>query len=574
MGKPRVARSLAGAASALLLAVPPSAAQDRITRVSVDSNGGEANSSSAYVGVAVSLDGRFVAFDSFASNLVPADTNDIGDVFVHDRATGVTVRVSVDSSGVEGDWLSFHPAMSKDGRFVAFESEASNLVPGDANDDRDVFVHDRDPDENGVFDEGNGVTARVSVDSNGVEGNGDSRNPSLSGDGNLVAFDSDADNLVGGDANGDSDVFVHNRSTGKTTRVSKASDGSAGNNSSYDPSISQDGAFVAFASSASDLVPNDTNGVSDIFVRDRLNHLTSRVSIDSAGVEGNSWSYSCAISADGQIVAFVSYSDNLVAGDSNGDVDVFVHARATGVTTRVSLDSSGVEAEYGSHSPSISADGRYVAFVTGSDNLVPGDSNQAYDVFVHDRSTGETTVSSANCLGDLGDYSSYFPSISGDGLLVAFASEAENLISGDTNERQDVFVHDRTAVEPDASWNNYGAGFPGTNGVPSLTASADPVLGTSITIDVGNSLGLFTVGFVLVGADDASIPTNDGGTILVDFLFIVPIAVWPAGASFAADVPPEPALCGESFYLQAIEFDDGAQYGLSFTAGLELLLGH
>ena len=233
------------------------------TRVSVASDGTQAND--ACGDASISADGRFVAFDSAASNLVPGDTNGHEDVFVHDRQTGQTTRVSVASDGTQGNDLSDYPSISGDRRFVAFESFASNLVPGDTNGYEDVFVHDRQT----------GQTSRVSVASDGTQGNSTSEDPSIGGDGRFVAFESHASNLVPGDSNGSLDIFVHDRQTGLTTRVSVASDGTQSDSYSRDPSISADGRFVAFQSQATNLVAGDTNDVTDVFVHDRVAVVTS-----------------------------------------------------------------------------------------------------------------------------------------------------------------------------------------------------------------------------------------------------------------------------------------------------------
>jgi Tol biopolymer transport system component len=174
-----------------------------------------------------------------------------------------TERVSVGPGGIEGNNASNAPSISGNGRYVAFESLSTNLVAGDGNGVIDIFVHDRNT----------ATTTRVSVDSLGNEGNGDSNFPSISSDGRYVAFESDADNLigVGNDTNGSTDIFVHDLQTGETTRVSVDSTGTQGDNHSYSPSISSDGKFVAFQSDADNLigVGNDTNGTTDVFVDDR-----------------------------------------------------------------------------------------------------------------------------------------------------------------------------------------------------------------------------------------------------------------------------------------------------------------
>jgi hypothetical protein len=560
--------------------VASAVAQEATTRVSVDSTGLEGN----FGGEApvISADGETVAFLSWADNLVASDTNGVADVFVHDRSTGVTERVSVDSSGVEGSGNYFDsgipptpPSISADGQVVAFSSYATNLVVGDRNNCMDVFVHDRST----------GITERVSVSSSGAEGDWDSYNASISADGQIVAFESFARNLVAGDTNGIRDVFIHDRSTGITERVSVDSSGAERNNVSSSfypllgPRISADGQLVVFTCDSSNLVAGDTNGTWDVFVHDRSTGITERVSVDSSGAEGDEASFDASISADGQAVAFQSRADNLVSRDSNDRQDVFVHERATGITERVSVDSSGVEADgeadWEGVAPSLSADGAIVTFSSWAYDLVAGDTNGTPDVFVHDRSTGETTVVSTGC-GILGDSFSVLPSISADGTLVAFESTADNLVVGDTNGSDDVFVHDRTIVDgPDASWSNYGAGYPGTLGEPSLTARNDPVLGTTLTIDLANSLGKWTVGFLMAGQSRESLPTNLGGTLLVgDLVLFLPLPLPITGAFLDADIPADPAICGFVLDAQAIELDPGASKGVSFTPGIELLFGH
>jgi Tol biopolymer transport system component len=556
----------------LLTSAAGASAQAALTRVSVDSYGAEADGDSAWNRPAFSSDGRFVAFASYATNLVYGDYNGVADVFVFDRASSVTVRVSIDSAGVEGNGDSYSASISGDGRFVAFTSWANNLVATDTFAFSDVFVHDRDPDVNGIFDEGNGITLRVSVRTNGTQANGNSGNPSISRDGTLVAFDSVASNLVAGDRNGVKDVFVHDWVVAQTTRVSLNSSGGEANDQSFSPAISPDGQVVAFVSSANDLVLADKNGVDDVFVHERATGLTEKASVDSAGNAANNWSAGASLSDDGSIVAFYSWADNLVASDKNGSGDVFVHDRATGVTERVSVDSSGTAANGYSLLPSLSSDGSVVAFESGADNLVAHDVNGFDDVFVHDRTTGATTIASMNGLGAIGDGYSAGPALTSDGRFVAFASYATNLITTDTNLQGDVYVLDRS-VNQDASWNNYGAGYPGTLGIPSLTASADPVFGTTINVDVGNSLGLATPGLLFAGLSPASIPTSAGGTLLVNFVLMVPLVVSAGGESLPATIPYDPAFYGVQVCLQVLEADSGAAHKLSFTPGLALIFG-
>jgi Tol biopolymer transport system component len=412
---------------AFLLATPTDASAQTTERVSVDSAGTQGNGSSILA--AISADGRFVAFSSDASNLVPGDTNEVSDVFVYDRQTRTIERVSVDSSGNEGNGGSLLPAISADGRFVVFQSDATNLVPADTNGVSDVFVYDRQTR----------TTERVSVDSAETQANSFSYFPALSADGRFVAFASYATNLVAGDTNEGWDVFVHDRQARSTERVSMDSAGNQGNGWSQNPAISADGRFVAFNSSSTNLVPADTNGVYDTFVHDRQTGTTERVSVDSAGTEWNGSSdRRPVISADGRVVAFASYANNLAF------LDVFVHDRQTRTTERLSADNPDVQGRY---APSISADGRFVAFVSPARIWSPGDRGSFRFVFVHDRSTGITERVSVNSAGIEGN-GSLRPAISADGRFIAFESGDSDLVPGDTNGLSDVFVRD---YDPDAA---------------------------------------------------------------------------------------------------------------------------
>jgi Tol biopolymer transport system component len=313
-----------------------------------------------------------------------------------------------------------------------------------------------------------GITERVSVASDGAEANSGSLDSAISAEGRHIAFWSEASNLVPGDTNGVYDVFVRDRATGRTTRVSVASDGAEGSGNSYDPAISADGRHVAFLSQSSNLVPGDTNGVQDVFVHDREDGITERVSVASDGAEGDRISALCAISADGRYVTFHSTATNLVPGDTNAAHDVFVHDRETGITERVSVSSDGAEGNGISLAPAISADGRYVAFYSAAFNLVSGDANGVNDVFVHDRETGITERVSVSSDGSGGNAGSLVPAISADGRYVAFYSSAFNLVPGDTNGvSTDIFVHDRgtetterVSVASDGTEANASSDFP------------------------------------------------------------------------------------------------------------------
>jgi Tol biopolymer transport system component len=427
----KVVTALAAACLGGTLVVSLAYSAVALERVSVSSNGAQGNHDS--YDWSISPDGRSVPFVSEATNLVAGDTNGATDVFVRDRRAESTERVSVNSSAAQGNGDSEGGSLSADARYVAFYSGASNLVAGDTNDTDDVFVRDRQT----------GRTERISVNSSAAQSDGSSSGGSVSADGRYVAFDSEATNLVAGDTNGRWDVFVRDPRTGRTERVSVNSGAAQASHDSYDGSVSADGRYVAFESVAANLVAGDTNGATDVFVHDRHTGRTERVSVTSGSAQGNGDSDGGALSADGRYVAFFSVAANLVAGDTNGTGDVFLRDRRTGRTERISVNSSGVQGNGSSAAPSLSAHGRHVAFVSGASNLVCGDTNGTGDVFLRDRRTGRTKRISVDRTGAQGNGWSAGPSLSADGRHVAFTSVASNLVAGDTNGKMDAFVMTR-----------------------------------------------------------------------------------------------------------------------------------
>jgi hypothetical protein len=434
------------------------------TRISIATGGTQGNGNSEYP--AIAPDGGYVAYQSAASNLVNGDTNEVSDIFVRDEVGSQTVRVSVDSNGSQALGVSEFPSISVTGRWVVFESTASNLVDDDTNDETDIFLHDRDTDADGIYDEAGFIsTRRISVDSNGVEADGSSSHAWFSPDGRFVAFHSLASNLVSGDTNAAQDIFVRDLQTNTTVRVSVSSNGTQGNFESYYPSLSTSGRFVVFQSLASDLVSGDSNDMADIFVHDRDSDAdgtfdeagavkTTRLSVDSNGMQSDNNSYFPSITGDGRYVVFYSYATNLISSDTNFVSDVFLHDRDTDAdgsydeagsisTTRISLSSSGQEVNDDSYSyRSISEDGRFVAFHSMASNLASGDTNGVSDVYLHDNQTGITSRISVASNGTEGDNDSYFPAITANGKYVVFQSNATNLVSTDTNDAWDSFLHE------------------------------------------------------------------------------------------------------------------------------------
>ncbi len=410
--------------------------------VSVGYDGSESNESSQYP--CISGDGTFVAFHSDASNLIPpipGDTNNRKDVFLYDLWTDGIELVSVSTDGDQADYGSRNPSVNHDGAVVAFASDAMNFTSLGANGFSDVYVRDRaaSPRETNI----------VSVSFTGGMSDGYSGNPSVSADGRFVAFYSEATNLVSGDTNGTADVFVRDLETGTTERVSLSGDGVQGNGASLYPSISPDGRFVAFHSYAANLVPNDTNEAADVFVHDRDTGETTRVSVATDGSQGElvinpggaPESIYPSISSDGLYIAFQSDAETLVPGDTNTCGDVFLHDRLNGKTWRISVQSDGTQGTGHCLRPAISADGWRIAFEATGDVMFGDDTNLEDDIYVHDWATRETTTRvSITHDGSQADHQANRPSISADGNAVAFHSNSTNLVPGGSDLLSDIYV--------------------------------------------------------------------------------------------------------------------------------------
>jgi hypothetical protein len=436
----RVGPVAAGFLVAPLLATglsdPAAATPPAFDRVSVSGTGeqGDQHSSAA----TMSGDARYVVFHSTSTDLVPGDTNNISDVFLHDRRAHSTIRVSVSSTGTQADGFSYDSVVSGNGRYVAFGSTATNLVPDDTNGIADVFVHDVQT----------GTTSRVNVDDAGAQAgvgpgiDGESNSQvTISADGRYVAFHSGADNLVPGDTNGAVDVFVHDRKNASTTRVSVTRAGTQSRHGGFNPALSADGQHIAFLSDSPDLVRGDTNGIGDVFVRDLRTGTNSRVSVSSTEqqtVDGETYRAYVAISANGQFVAFTSSATTLVPDDTNRRYDVFLRDRRAGETHRISQATTGEQADNDSNAPAISGNGRIVAFQSDAGNLTP-DSIRGTALFTRDWRAGTTRMIPASQVISY-PYASGFPSLSSNGRHIAFAALDSDLVPGDTNNATDVFV--------------------------------------------------------------------------------------------------------------------------------------
>jgi Ca2+-binding RTX toxin-like protein len=462
--------------------LPASAAPGATTRVSVANDGSQVNGGSG--SPSISADGKAVVFASSATNLVPGDTNNAFDIFLRDLAANTTTRVSVANDGSQANGGSFSPSISADGKAVVFESSASNLVPGDTNDAFDIFVRDLVAN----------TTTRVSVANDGSQGNGNTFSASINADGTAVAFDSRALNLVPNDTNNAADIFVRNLAANTTTRVSVGANGTQGDRESGLPSISAAGTRVAFRSLATNLVPQtlpETTNFADVFVRDLVANTTTQASVAPDGSPGNGDSSEPSLSADGTDVAFGSLATNLVPqsvplplpvplpGSSRNFRDIFVRDLVANTTTQASVAPDGSPANNDSFgSTSLSADGTDVAFGSFATNLVPGDTNNREDLFVRDLVARTTTRESVATDGAQANGNSPAGSLSADGTDVAFGSNASNLVPGDTNQDFDVFVHELQVA--DSTTTTTVAPTTTTTVAPTTTTTVAPTTTTTV----------------------------------------------------------------------------------------------
>ena len=572
MGSRRRSRRVVVSSSFLIASFGAGAHAQSTVRIDIANDGTE--STGAAMEVDVCDDGTRVVFASYADGLDPADVNGHEDVLLRDLVAGTTTLVSVRTSGKQAIGDSRRPRISGDGKFVAFDSDARNLVNFDTNGVTDVFLHDL------VL----GTTKRVSVASDGTEGDGPSGLVAISGDGNRVLFRSDAKNLVAGDTNGFTDLFLRDVAAGSTIRVSTAADGTEADSATVSGDMSRDGQIVLMMSYADNLVTGDTNEICDVFVHDLVAGTVVRASVDSNGGElvwggGNPYlPDGNAISPDGRLVAFPSFVSDLASGDDNNAVDVFLRDLTAGTTTAISVDSAGSFSPmeypiYGVHADGISDDGRFILMEGAALELAAHErtGRNLDDVYIRDRTLSMTTRQSDDPGGDSGDAPSMNARMSIDGLQVVFVSQATNLIGGHPTSGKCAFLVTRTPRAGSAS--EYGTGFPGSLGVPSLALSVPPVLNTPDDLLLGNSFGGWTPALLVIGLQSAQLPTSLGGDLLVLPHWTVFVAVPPGGLDSAMVVPPEERLASLSVYVQALELDPGAAKGVSFSAGLEVRAG-
>ncbi len=525
----------------------------------------------------VSANGRFVVFWSTSTDLVPNDSNGQFDVFLRDLANDSTTLVSIDSNGNQGNGASTPGPITPDGRYILFNSKASNLVPNDTNFHYDVFLRDRVTSS----------TSRESVGTFGVQGNSDSFAAAISDDGRWVLFSSWAGTLVAGDSNIAYDVFLRDRTTGVTTRESLRSDGAEGNGDSFAVAMSADQRYVLFNSDATNLVPGDTNGSRDVFLRDRSASTTERLSVGPGGVQGNSMSSAVAMSFDARFVLFSTNASNLVAPDANGFMsDVVLLDRASNSLERLSVNGAGEQGNANSFARGMSPDLRFVYFESDATNLVAGDVNDQGDVFARDRTLGRTSLVSVASSGAQGDGQSFGGVPSADATVVGFETNATNFDPSDTNGFRDVFVRSCSCATPTI----YCTAKPNSLGcTPMLAQSGTPSAsaGSGFAIDASNVLN-HKSGLLFYGKTRATFLAFQGG-----YLCVQPPLVRTQIQSSGGNPPPndcsgafaidfnawiasgqDPALvAGENVWAQYWCRDPGVQPSVSFTPAVAFVVG-
>jgi hypothetical protein len=414
-----------------------------VLRISLSGSGGEV--SRHYLFSSISHDGRYVAFDSAASNLVDGDTNITEDVFLKDIEFGVLTRVSTDASGNEGGYnlRSINPSITADGLQVAFTSGA--ILTAGGSDSGDVYIKQVQT----------GNISIVSANASGVASNDTSYAQDISNDGQYLVFQSRANNLVPEDTSApfQFDIFIKDVVSGAITRLSADENGNDANGNSESARISPDGRYVVFDSFASNLVTGDVNGTADIFMSDTQTGNTTLVSTNSAGSQAATGSSHLPdISINGRYVVFVSTATDLVSGDPDTFFDVFLKDNKTGITSQLSTGDPASEDNDNdaSVSPRISDDGRYAVFASLASDVVPGDTNSAMDIFVSETQTGNVARVSTDALGNEGNFGSTNPVISGDGRYITFVSGSSNLVANDTNEDVDFFRVENPLYTPDS----------------------------------------------------------------------------------------------------------------------------
>lgn len=444
----------------------PALEVDNLERITLGTGGVQANGSSFHV--TTSADGRYASFVSFASNWALDHTEEnFLDVFVRDQTADKTVKITYSYDGSVTDYPSLDPIITADGRYVSYFSYASKIVRNDTNghlwldQGMDVFLYDMVTKE----------TRRVSLKADGGEIQGNSVG-GISPDGNTVYFATDG--YVMGESNrGKTALYLRDWRNGVTERISNAINGGYPNAGPGHGDINFDGRYTVYQSDATNAVPGDTNGVTDIFLYDRVTQVTKRINELPGGIQANGRSVKPKISYDGRYIVFLSEASNLVVNDNNGLVDVFLYDSKSDAIRRINLTEDGFQANGLSTDPSVCGDGRFVSYTTEATNLVPDDLNGERDVILHDTLTGRNTVATINESGEWGNGRAHRSQLVPDCQSIVYASDATNLVIGDSNKARDIFIG-QIVVPADFSrsfLNKRPAADPGDTLVYSYTVS-------------------------------------------------------------------------------------------------------
>jgi len=535
-----------GVAIALTLASPAARATDTLERVK--NWAGQQVLGSGAEKPDLTPDGRYAVYRSADWNLFNGVTLTKVNVIFRDLQTGTSELISKTPLGAESNGNSVNASLSADGRFVVFQSTSTDIAPG-ASSGAHIYVYDRQT----------GVSELVDVPDGGGTPNGAASESSISDDGRYVTFQSSATNLAGTDANIHTDIFVRDRQLGTTVRLTN------GNLPSELPSISADGQRVVFHTKANNIIAGDTNGKHDVLLWDMPTGGYELVSRTSAGGVSNGSSLLSSISRDGRWVAFSSDAGNLNgAGANNGKSQLILFDSATGLMTNVSVDSTGVLANQHVYDPRLSSDGRFVTFQTRASNLVAVDTNNNDDIFVHDTQSALTRRVSESLAG-VGGNSGAFPvaPISKDGTLILFVDQSNNLVAGDTNGK-DLFL--RTMEWP-SPWADLGQGLAGTNGMPALQATGDLTGGSLVTLTLSDALPLGSTALVL-GFSQLDAPFRGGTLVPFPDIMVIGLPIDAAGTQVIADTWPAGVPSGAQMFLQHWFADPGAVHGFAASNGL------
>lgn len=451
----------------------PSASTTLVSVALPTTAGSAASLTTTSSGSSFSSDENLLVFASDAANLVTGDTNASTDIFIANLTTGAIARVSVTSTGAQADGPSFFPSISADGRYVAFQSYATNLVANDTNGTADIFVKDLQT----------GTVTLISSSATGTLGNNFSSLPAISSNGQFVVYSSFATNLSPDDTDATVDVYRKNVQTGAIDVVSRSAAGVKADQASSNPAISADGRYVAFATSATNLLPAsaDNNGKIDVYRKDMSSNAIALVSSSSSGTIGSADSASPSISSDGNIIAFLSAATNLVTGDANTKTDVFTKNMTTAATTRISVANDGSELTADSNNPSMSSDGTKITFVTAATTVVTGDTNALADVFVRDTGANTTTRANTQAGGVQSAGGGDGGRLSPSGVKMAYFTGAADLNANDTNGLFDVYVKNRTTGAV-ALITQGAAALVGGDKNSFLNASAPQISGNGLSV--------------------------------------------------------------------------------------------